>query len=143
MKFDLSKWNPIINIYTLTLTPGMKFSQIVNSIFSAKLPNAIIIRSYGIGNAPISSKDFYNFLELTFQKDIIVVNTTQCVSGGVNMHYYRSIFPIANSPNIALNNTITESVTSSFIGFSFLTIYLSLKKTIRKYIKAIIPPLIR
>ena len=89
-KFDLSKWNPITNIYTLTLTPGMKFSQIVNSIFSAKLPDAIIIRSYGIGNAPISSKDFYNFLELTHQKNIIVVNTTQCVSGGVNMHYYRT-----------------------------------------------------
>lgn len=67
-KFDLRKWNPIINIFTLTLTPGMKFSQIVNSIFSAKLPDAIIIRSYGIGNAPISSSDFYNFLNLTRQK---------------------------------------------------------------------------
>lgn len=90
VRFDLSKWNPIINIFTLTLTPGMKFSQIVDSTFSAKLPNAIIIRSYGIGNAPISSKDFNNFLELSHQKNIIVVNTTQCVSGGVNMHYYRT-----------------------------------------------------
>lgn len=89
-KFDLTKWNPIINIYTLTLTPGMKFSQVVDSIFSAKLPNAIIIRSYGIGNAPISSNDFYNFLKQTFDKGIVVVNTTQCVSGGVNMHYYRT-----------------------------------------------------
>ena len=89
-KFNLEKWNPIINIFTLTLTPGMKFSQITNSIFSAKLPNAIIIRSYGIGNAPISSKDFYDFLELTHDKNILVVNTTQCVSGGVNMHYYRT-----------------------------------------------------
>ena len=100
-KIDLEKWNPIVNIYTLTLTPGMKFSQVVDSIFSAKLPNAIIIRSYGIGNAPVSSTDFYHFLKLANEKGIIIVNTTQCVSGGVNMHYYHT------GRKLLANNVIT------------------------------------
>lgn len=124
LKFDLTKWNPIINIYTLTLTPGMKFSQIVNSIFSAKLPNAVIIRSYGIGNAPISSPDFYKFLELTHEKKIIVVNTTQCVSGGVNMHYYRTGKELIKHHVISTKQMTFEAIyTKLFYLFQVFGVY--------------------
>ena len=135
-RFDLSKWNPIINIFTLTITPGMKFSQITNSIFSAKLPNAIIIRSYGIGNAPITSKDFYNFLELTHQKNIIVVNTTQCVSGGVNMHYYRTGKKLLEHHVISTKQMTFESIyTKLFYLFQVIGIDMKDIAIIRKLFK--------
>ena len=86
--FSVSKWNPDIWFFTLTLTPGMKFGDIKTSIFSTKLPDAIIIRSYGAGNAPVSDQSFFDFLKLAHKHNIVVVNTTQCVAGGVEMELY-------------------------------------------------------
>ena len=53
-------------------------------------PNAIILRSFGIGNAPVSSSDFIDFLKEAHKHKIIVVNTTQCFEGGINMNVYKT-----------------------------------------------------
>lgn len=45
---------------------------------------ALILRSYGVGNAP-QNKEFLQELEDASSRGIVVVNLTQCMSGKVNM----------------------------------------------------------
>lgn len=48
---------------------------------------ALILRSYGVGNAP-QNKEFLQELEDASSRGIVVVNLTQCMSGKVNMGGY-------------------------------------------------------
>ena len=86
--WDFSKWNKEIKIYTLTLSPEQNSTPLEAMI--ALNPQAIILRTYGIGNAPVSDKKFMDAIEMAVRKNIIVVNTTQCVNGGVNMTFYNT-----------------------------------------------------
>ena len=86
--WNLTHWNKNITIYTLTLSPeenATPFQALVDLN-----PNAIILRTYGIGNAPVADKNFINALQNAIRKGIIIVNTTQCVNGGVNMTFYHT-----------------------------------------------------
>lgn len=86
--WNLTHWNPNVTIYTLTLSPEdnvVPLQALVNLN-----PNAIILRTYGIGNAPVADEDFINALKKAVRKGIIIVNTTQCVNGGVNMTFYHT-----------------------------------------------------
>lgn len=48
---------------------------------------ALILRSYGVGNAP-QNGEFIQVLAEASQRSIVVVNLTQCMSGKVNMGGY-------------------------------------------------------
>lgn len=48
---------------------------------------ALILRSYGVGNAP-QNPEFLAELQQASQRGIVVVNLTQCLSGKVNMGGY-------------------------------------------------------
>jgi len=48
---------------------------------------ALILRSYGVGNAP-QNAEFLHELQQASERGIIVVNLTQCMSGKVNMGGY-------------------------------------------------------
>ena len=86
--WNLNDWKSGIKIETITLLPEKNTPMLKAAI--ALKPNAIIIRSYGIGNAPMGDDDFVKALKLGVKKNIIIVNTTQCLNGGVNMDYYRT-----------------------------------------------------
>ena len=86
--WNLSRWNSDIKIYTLTLSPEQN-STPLEAMIDLK-PQAIILRTYGIGNAPVSDKRFMDAIARAVHKNIIVVNTTQCVNGGVNMTFYNT-----------------------------------------------------
>ncbi|MFZ4211781.1 asparaginase, partial [Pantoea endophytica] len=47
----------------------------------------IILRSYGVGNAP-QNAEFLSELQQASDRGIVVVNLTQCMSGKVNMGGY-------------------------------------------------------
>lgn len=87
--WNLDNWKfHNINIYEMVLLPVYDNSIILRSLININ-PSAIIIRSFGIGNA---STD-YNFLQELLRakkKKIILVNNTQCIKGGVEMDYYRT-----------------------------------------------------
>jgi L-asparaginase len=88
-EWKLKDWNDNgIKIFTQTLLPDaneIPFQALVNL-----KPNAIILRTYGIGNAPVSDVKFMNAIKKAIKKGIIIINTTQCVNGGVNMSYYNT-----------------------------------------------------
>lgn len=72
-------------IGVVTLYPGISPSVVSN--FLQQPVEAILLRSYGVGNAP-QSPDFIRVLAEANARGIIVVNLTQCISGKVNMGGY-------------------------------------------------------
>ncbi|CAL4044014.1 asparaginase [Buchnera aphidicola] len=72
-------------IGVIIIYPGISAKVIHN--FLLQPVKALILCSYGVGNAP-QDRNFLNELRIACQHNIIIVNLTQCVSGRVNMKGY-------------------------------------------------------
>lgn len=72
-------------IGVVTIYPGICADVVRN--FLRQPVKALILRSYGVGNAP-QNGDFLNELKAASARGIVVVNLTQCMSGKVNMGGY-------------------------------------------------------
>ena len=69
----------------VTIYPGISADVVRN--FLRQPVKALILRSYGVGNAP-QNGEFIQVLAEASQRGIVVVNLTQCMSGKVNMGGY-------------------------------------------------------
>lgn len=76
------------NVLVLKLFPGITKNAISN-IFSIPNLKGIVLETYGSGNAP-SEKWFINILKEAINKDIHVINVTQCSGGSVVMGKYET-----------------------------------------------------
>jgi L-asparaginase len=74
-------------IGVVPLYPGINADVLRNTI--QQPVNALILLSYGVGNAP-NNKTLLNELERARNNGIIVLNCTQCLKGKVNMDGYAS-----------------------------------------------------
>lgn len=72
-------------IGVVTLYPGISAGLIGN--FLRQPVKALILRSYGVGNAP-QNPALLHELQQACTRGIVVVNLTQCLSGRVNMEGY-------------------------------------------------------
>ncbi|MDE1489687.1 asparaginase [Xenorhabdus bovienii] len=81
-------------IGVVTIYPGLS-SQVVENILMQPV-KALILRSYGVGNAP-QHADLLKILREATERGIIVVNLTQCISGRVNMEGYATGHALATS----------------------------------------------
>lgn len=75
------------NILHFTLYPGIP-NHLLKAIFQSPL-QAAVLATYGIGNAPLD-KSFIDTLKDACDRDIIIVNCTQCLHGNVNMDAYQA-----------------------------------------------------
>lgn len=71
----------------VTLYPGIS-NEVIRNILQQPV-KALILLSYGVGNAP-QNVDFLAELQKANQQDILVINCTQCLRGKVNMNGYAS-----------------------------------------------------
>lgn len=72
-------------IGVVTIYPGISAEVVRN--FLRQPVKALILRSYGVGNAP-QNAEFLSELQAASARGIVVVNLTQCMSGKVNMGGY-------------------------------------------------------
>lgn len=72
-------------IGVVTIYPGISADMVRN--FLRQPVKALILRSYGVGNAP-QKADLLAELQEASDRGIVVVNLTQCISGRVNMEGY-------------------------------------------------------
>lgn len=81
-------------IGVIMLYPGLSI-DIINNILQQPI-KALIIRSYGVGNAP-QQPDLLRLLREATERGIIVINLTQCISGRVNMEGYATGHALAEA----------------------------------------------
>jgi L-asparaginase len=76
------------NVAILKIFPGVS-QKIMESILNTKDLRAVILETYGSGNAP-TSPWFIHALKQAIDKGIILVNITQCAAGSVEMDKYET-----------------------------------------------------
>jgi L-asparaginase len=69
----------------VTLYPGI-CHQVIQNVLSQPV-NALIVQSYGVGNAP-QNEALIAEIANAHQREVLVINRTQCFSGQVNMDGY-------------------------------------------------------
>lgn len=95
------------NVFILKLFPGIN-RNIVEHILNFSELEGVILETYGAGNAPTDGW-FSDLLKRTYEKEIPVVNVTQCNSGGVLMGHYQTSMQLKNAGVISGKNITTES----------------------------------
>ena len=76
------------NIALLKLFPGIN-EKFVKTIFEIEDLKAIVIETYGSGNA-LTDDWFINILKDSNKRGIVIVNISQCLGGSVNMSKYET-----------------------------------------------------
>lgn len=95
------------NIACLTFFPGLHYQQLFDLLEHP--PQAIILMTYGAGNAPIHHSVFNDFIKQAIKSNIIIANTTQCLAGGVNMQTYQNGRMLADAGVISTGNMTLEA----------------------------------
>lgn len=90
----------------VTIYPGISADVVRN--FLRQPVKALILRSYGVGNAP-QNEEFLQELAAASQRGIVVVNLTQCMSGKVNMGGYATGNALAHAGVISGADMTVES----------------------------------
>lgn len=76
------------HVVVLSLFPGIRES-IVESVLQMPGLKAVVLRTFGSGNAP-QKEWLISHLKRACEQGILIVNITQCQRGGVEMHRYRT-----------------------------------------------------
>jgi L-asparaginase len=76
------------NILVLPLFPGMNADHLKPVVEGQKI-KGLVLRSFGAGNAPSDSK-LLDILKLAKEKEIVVLNITQCYEGTVSNGKYQA-----------------------------------------------------
>lgn len=93
-------------IGVVTLYPGMS-AAIIDSLVQQPV-KALILLSYGVGNAP-QSGSLINAIQQAINAGIIVLNCTQCFKGTVNMEGYATGNALADIGVISGHDMTTEA----------------------------------
>jgi len=95
------------NIAILKLFPGISEAY-VKGIFNTPGLRAVVLESFGAGNAP-SHSWFISILQEASEKGIVVVNVTQCNTGSVEMGRYKTSVHLLDAGVISGYDITTES----------------------------------
>ncbi|UMX57451.1 asparaginase domain-containing protein [Escherichia coli] len=105
-------------IGVVTIYPGISADVVRN--FLRQPVKALILRSYGVGNAPQNGKAFLQELQEASDRGIVVVNLTQCMSGSVNMGGYATGNALAHAGVIGgADMTVEATLTKLHYLLSF------------------------
>ena len=76
------------NVVILKMFPGIN-AKVIDSILSIEGLRAVVLESFGSGNAP-TEEWFINRLKKSIDDGMVIVNITQCISGSVEMGKYET-----------------------------------------------------
>ncbi len=96
------------NVAILKLFPGIS-AQTVEAILNIPNLRAVILETYGSGNAP-SATWLYNTLKEAIARGMIIVNKTQCNTGAVAMGQYETSINLMKAGVLSGYDITTEAL---------------------------------
>lgn len=99
--------NLVNDIAILKLFPGIT-SNVVSSILNTKKLKGVVLETYGAGNAP-DQEWFLKLLKKATQKNIKIINVTQCVAGSVSQGHYETSVVLKELGVISGKDITTET----------------------------------
>jgi L-asparaginase len=107
------------DIAIIKIFPGIT-NFVFESILGIKELKAVIIETYGAGNASINS-ELYNLLDAAIKKDIIILNISQCQGGKVEQGKYETSSEFAKLGVVGGSDMTTEAAVTKLMGQSIST----------------------
>ena len=101
------------NVVILSLFPGIR-EQTVSSILHVEGLKAVVLRTFGSGNAP-QKEWFIRLLKEAAERGIIIVNITQCASGTVEMERYETGYHLLEAGVISGYDSTPESAVTKLM----------------------------
>jgi len=95
------------NVALLKIFPGITKSVVESILYSSNI-EAVVMETFGSGNAPIN-KWFLDALQNAINKGIIILNVTQCRMGSVDMQRYETGIHIQEAGVISGYDITTEA----------------------------------
>lgn len=101
------------NVAILKLFPGIS-RQVVEAILSIPDLRAVVLETFGTGNAP-SDQWLYEDLKDAVDRGIIIVNKTQCIGGSVEMGRYQTSINLLNAGVLSGYDITTEALVTKMM----------------------------
>lgn len=101
------------NIAVLKLFPGIQ-ENVVAAILAAENLKAVVLETYGSGNAP-RKEWFLRLLLDASKKGIVIVNVTQCSAGTVEMERYETGYQLMQAGIVCGYDSTTESAVTKLM----------------------------
>ena len=101
------------NIAVLKLFPGIS-EKVVRSILGINGLRAIVLESFGAGNAP-RHEWLYDALKTAIDSGVIIVNKSQCSTGTVEMGRYETSINLLNAGVISAYDCTTEALVTKLM----------------------------
>ncbi len=107
--FKKLKFRPVLDnkVAILKLFPGIS-PEYVSAVLNIKNLKALVLETYGSGNAP-TDKWFIDALKLSINNGLIICNVTQCQGGSVEMEKYQTGLALKEIGVLSGNDMTTES----------------------------------
>lgn len=118
------------NVALMKLYPGMT-RNLVNAVLETPGLRAVILETFGSGNAP-TDEWFINALEQAIGKGIIIYNVTQCKGGAVEIGKYETSVDMGRIGVIGGNDITTEAALTKLM---FLLGKYSDRNEVEKWLK--------
>ena len=96
------------NVLILTIFPGIQ-ENVVSNVFRIPGLKAVVLKTYGSGNAP-QKPWFIRLLKEATQRGIVIVNISQCPAGMVEMGRYETGLHLLDAGVISGYDATVESV---------------------------------
>ncbi len=95
------------NVMFLTLFPGITETTLRHLLATPGI-KGIVMKSFGAGNAP-TDRWFVDAIHDAVKREIVIVNVTQCVNGGVNSERYMTGNAMSAAGVISGNDITSEA----------------------------------